>query len=304
MGLMLVACNAVDTTPVGELPTVAVLPEDTARAAVIEITEARATIASTTTPTATFTATASITPSETVTVAPSATITETPSATPTDLPTLDPNSRPLAGLALLLSNATAIVPATNTPFAEVNISGIATPLGGFPNATTPTTNQPASCQFIPSGGFGPIFQTNPDIAAQLGCPLGNPPSTLAINAAWQDYQGGLMIWLNGTIYTLISATDSFQTVNDSFQEGVDPETSTETPPDGLVAPVRGFLKVWSTSPNVRQQLGWALNAEQGVTATVQEFDNGRMIWIPGRQSILVLIGNPPLGTWRSFSGTF
>lgn len=291
-GCILTACST--GTPDGEMPTLAQIPQTTLDAAVVEITSARATLPPSFTPTFTLSPTATITPSPTVTISPSATITETPTATATNLPTLDPAERPQLGLALLLRNATAVAPATNTPFLDPAAPvGIATE--GF---------QASACPSQPVGGFGQIFSTNPDIAAQLGCPAGNAADVPFVPAAWQNYQQGLMVWLDGEIFAFYSDTDVFQRFADTFQEGVDPETTVETPPDSLVAPIRGFLKIWSSNDTVRSGLGWALAPEQGVTARAQLFPNGRMVWLPGRNDILVLVGAGDVGNWRSFAGQF
>lgn len=276
------------------MPTLAQLPAETRNAAVVEITSVRATLPAPFTPSTTPSRTPTITPSPTITVSPSPTITETATLTPTNLPTIDPAERPMLGLALLLRNATAIVPATNTPFIDP----------AAPVLPTATSFRASTCPSQPVGGFGQIFISNPDIAIELGCPEGNAADVPFVQAAWQDYEQGIMLWLEGEIFVLYSASDVFQRFDDTFQEGVDPETTVETPPDDLIAPVRGFLKTWTSETNVRTGLGWALAPEQGATARVMFYPNGRMIWLPGRNDILVLIGASDIGNWRSFAGQF
>ena len=109
-----------------------------------------------------------------------------------------------------------------------------------------------------------------------------------------------MVWLNGEMIVLYN-TGQFQVLPDTFVDGVDPQTSSETPPQGLFTPIRGFLKVWSSNPAVRNGLGWALGEERGVTAKVQNFQNGRMIYLPGRGDIIVILPN---GAWQAVAGTF
>jgi hypothetical protein len=269
----------------------------------------RATLPATwTPPPPTATLDASITPS----VTPSATITDTPSPTFTPPPTIDPQSRPLTSLLLEAANATVlptdfIVPAYQGT--EIAIPTLAPPnnaQGTLPtpiNVATAQSNTLPTCQFFPSGGFATAFANNPDIANQLGCPLGNPPDALSFPAAVQAFQQGDMLWVSGDVYVLTRTTRTYQRYSDTFIEGTDPNTSTETPPEGLFVPVRGFLKVWTVNPTVRSSLGWGVNAEQGTNATVQDFANGKMIWLDGRTDIYVLIGGDS-GTWRSIAGSF
>jgi hypothetical protein len=263
------------------------------------------------TPTSTFTTAPTLTGAPTITVTPSATITDTPTATGTDLPTIDPANRPLIAIALTALHSTVlptdyIVP----PFQGTNVTLPATALGtGVPTGIPPLeaiTNTPGFtsgtppatiCLTLPAGGFGAVFLNNPNIAAQLGCPTSTVQD---VPAAWEAFQQGIMLWLNGEMLVLYN-TRQFQTYPDTFVDGVDPQTSSETPPQGFFTPIRGFLKVWSGNPAVRNGLGWALNPEQGVTAKVQTFPTGRMIWLPGRGDIVVLL---PSGQWQSFPGSF
>lgn len=245
---------------------------------------------------------ATITP--TITYTPSSTITTTPTQTYTPAPTIGPDERPLVGLAFTALAATVlptdyvvpgfegtdIAPQTTTPGAAV--------IGSVGSATQPANS---NCPQNPSGGFGAVYQANPNLAAQLGCPLSDSPQQ--IPAARQPFERGAMIWLNGEIAVLFDLNSSLGRYDDTFTEGVDPETSSETPPAGYFAPVRGFLKIWGNQPSVRNGLGWATAAEQGLTATVLNFENGRMIWLAGTDEILVLF-NAPTNTWRSFPGTY
>lgn len=260
------------------------------------------------TPSPTRTGTQPPTPIPTITLIPSATITDTPSPTWTALPSVDPANRPL--LALLLTEAArATVLPTDfivPPHQGFEVTPATQAVDGVPTGIPPLeaiTNTPATtvatttCPNNLAGGFGTVFTNNPTIATQLSCPIGTVQD---ISAAWQNFQQGIMVWLNGEVLVFYN-TGQFETFQDTFVEGVDPQTSSETPPQGLFAPIRGFLKVWSSNPAVRDGLGWAFNQEQGVTAKVQIFGNGRMIWLLGRGDILVLLSN---GTWQAITGTF
>ncbi|MCA9915798.1 MAG: hypothetical protein KC496_20730 [Anaerolineae bacterium] len=254
------------------------------------------------TPTATeaLSGTASATITPTITYTPSSTITVTPSQTYTPAPTIGPDERPLVALAFTALAATVLPTDYVLPgFEGTNIALTPTEGAAVIVPETGATLPPVTnCPNFPSGGFGSVYQGDASLAAQLGCPLSS--NTQQIPAAQQRFQRGTMLWLNGEIAVLYDLNSALETYADTFTDGVDPETSGETAPAGLYAPIRGFLKVWSSQPNVRNGLGWATAPEQGATATVLNFDNGRMIWLAGTNQIYALFN----GSWRSFAGTF
>jgi hypothetical protein len=127
-------------------------------------------------------------------------------------------------------------------------------------------------------------------------------------AAWQAFERGFMIYLQGSpsVIYVVSNDGRFRRFNDTFVSGVDPESGGETPPQGLLEPVRGFGKVWRSNMDVRTLLGWATQPESGDTATVQPFDRGRAVYLPGQGQSYFLIDDAaqPGGTWRVVSGSF
>lgn len=297
--------------------TVTVTPNDNLTAIALERTNAPPTETATATATLTPTNDPSITPTATftVTVTPSATITNTPSPTPTELPPIPPEDRPILAFALTAAASTVLPtdfqipsfggpdvtliptqPGTPNPDAPPVIAGLGTGTP-IPVATTNT----GSCTTAPINGFLTVYESNSELASQLGCAVGGVQS---IPAAWQNFQTGTMVWLNGEILVLYTNNNIAQSVTDTWVQGVDPETTSETPPSGLFAPIRGFLKVWNTTTGVRDGLGWATTAENGVTASVQTFSNGRMIFLPGRSDILVLTQSAQGTTWLSVAGSY
>jgi len=100
------------------------------------------------------------------------------------------------------------------------------------------------------------------------CPYG----TVAGTAAYQPFQDGTMLWLqgNGTIYVLY-ANGQYETYTDTFREG-DPERDPAiVPPADLYQPVRGFGLVWRTNERIRDGLGWALAPEAGFQGWSQSY---------------------------------
>ncbi|MDW8171045.1 MAG: hypothetical protein RML73_01040 [Anaerolineae bacterium] len=248
--------------------------------------------------------------SPTVTVTPSATITDTPTRTPTDEPTRE---RAISGLLEAALRATILPPGyVVPPFQGTNVFlPTPTPQGGMliiaPGGTLVGPGVPPApiaptlvCTILPSGGFAALYAANPDIAAILGCAIGAPQTR---QSAWQAFQNGFMLWVEGEIFALYGGAQTFQFYPDTYQPGIDPEGSTEIPPPGLLLPVRGFLKVWANNVPVRGGLGYATLGETGQLATVQRFGGGAMIHLSGRAEVLVLLGQSS-GQWRSLFGQF
>jgi len=111
-------------------------------------------------------------------------------------------------------------------------------------------------------------------------------------AAIQNMERGVMIWVlltdtQGKIYA-VQNWGQTKTYNDTWKEGM-AETPDVSPPSGLYAPRRGFGKVWMDDPALRDAVGWALEkTERAETATIQNFDNGTMIWMKGSDTVYVL----------------
>jgi serine/threonine-protein kinase len=289
--LVLVACDTSAPEEAAVLPTLAQLPTLTS-------TYTPPPDTATFTPSATFTPTATYTPSLTVT--PSLTITDTPTATATNTPTITPTPPPTADNDAVLSLVDLALRATVLPQ-----PAIIPPVGVNPVVTAPPAT---GCTLLPPGGFGLIFTTDATLMQQLGCPLGSPPVTVSLASAIQGYERGMMIWVSGTpgtIYALFNTT-TYQQFADTYTEGVDPSSGGESPPAGLIEPVRGFGKVWRNNPNVRNGLGWATGAESGGQSTAQQFERGWMIALPQRGEILILVADASgmSGTWRTVPGNF
>jgi hypothetical protein len=310
--LALAFVGACTPTPGETLPTLAQLPSDSptqvSQNSDTNIAQ-RPTLPATFTPTATLTHTPTITATGTPSVTASATITDTPSPTQTDLPTVPPQERPLTGLLEIALQATIlptnyVVPnyeGIEVAIASATVGSTAIPVGTV-IAPLATVGNAANCAYFPPAGFGIIYANNPDIASQLGCPSENPPNVLSVPSASENFQTGVMLWLNGEIYALYN-TGSYQYFVDTFVAGTDPEFSSEVPPSGLLTPVRGFLKVWSQNAAVRANLGWATSNESGSQASVLYFQNGVMVSLPASGVVWVLIGGRGNGTWRTLVGS-
>lgn len=314
--LLIAACGTTSTDE--SLPTVAVLPTETERPR-NEI-GLQATLPPEWTLTPTETTTLSPTVTETVTITPSMTITDTPTKTYTPEPTVTQEPRPVTNL-LDLALQTTILPQDFTIPQRDGINVTLPPstaevenLGNGGNSVVVVTPQvqtaqiAINCTYYPAGGFGAAFASDATIAQGLGCPIGNPPNTVSLQAAFQVFERGFMIWLGGSpnnIYAFFSDS-TYQVFADSFDSNVDPASGGENPPVGLREPTRGFGKVWRSNTSVKSGLGWGVSEEYAATATIQSFERGIMVYIPARGDILVFISNATSngGTWKSVSGQF
>jgi hypothetical protein len=332
--LGLAACGS--PTPVVTVPTLAVLPTVTETETDVPTLPPTVTLEPSATPLPTVTRTSAPTlspvptdttsPTEMPTFTPSLTITNTITPLPTDSPTPTRELPLLGGLAAMAANVTVLPPeirygtATLTAMAQLRASLPASGLPGTGASPTPvppgtyvlaTLPPPptTSCPYPPPGSLNTYFTSDPALASLLGCPVGAPPASTLAQAAWQPFERGLMIYLQGTpgsIYVL-SNDGQFRRFDDTFISGSDPESGGETPPSGLVEPVRGFGKVWRNNPDIRALIGWANQSERGDNATVQMFEHGRAVYLAGNGQTYFLIDELAVlngGTWRAVVGGF
>ncbi len=131
----------------------------------------------------------------------------------------------------------------------------------------------------------------------LGCPR---DSEIAMPAAEQSFQGGLMYWagLTGRIYVL-RANGTWSSFPDTYAEGevLDPIEV----PLGCHEVVRGFGKLWRSDEDVRRSVSCALAPEVGMTGVYQRFAKGAMLYSQGvnghGRQIYVLFAD---GTYRTY----
>ncbi len=263
----------------------------------------------------TWTANPSETESSTPTVTPSMTITDTPTNTLTATPSETPEPNAIGLLADLAAAATVLPPEflPTVPSPTPTFAGtLIIPINPFPTETSffPTSTSTSACSFQPPGGFATITQNNPALLQQIGCPIGAPPQATQFSGAGQAFERGGMAWIGQSpaqIYVLYT-DGTFQRFNDTYQSGVDAESGGLTPPEGLIEPVRGFGKVWRESSMVQTGLGWATAPEVSTAATIQEFAQGMMMYLPARGDVLVFTyaqpGVPTTGRWQAVPGQY
>jgi len=74
------------------------------------------------------------------------------------------------------------------------------------------------------------------------------------------------------------------------------------PPAGFYRPDGSFASQWEKDPRLQQNLGWAKDAVAGnISAAIQTFDRGTMIWRSDTQQIYVIYADR---TWAIFTDAF
>lgn len=235
--------------------------------------------------------------------------TETPTATPVVVPTNNiaivptqnlyrsptPTPAPAITMTPTFTPTMTDTPVTPGVFGFVPVGGIG----------APGSAEGGACTNAPQGVFGTIYQSDPNFPAALGCPLAAAAAN--VGSAYQPFQNGVMFWVSSlgvqpqsAIYALFN-NGTYQRYNDTWVEGVDPNSSGAIPPEGLLEPVRGFGKVWRENGSVRDTIGWAITGESGGSAQVLLFERGEMISVSQAGQTYILITGAP-GTWTARSG--
>ena len=136
-----------------------------------------------------------------------------------------------------------------------------------------------------------------------GCPTGLPQQ---MGASYRAFEGGHMIWRSDSNEVYVHFSDGTASIFLEQDYANAPDAELESaPPLNRQAPDSGFGKVWANAPGVREKLGWALDDEQGYTATAQRVAPTRTprpqfafyITLPGGE----VIGSG-YGAWRIVAG--
>ena len=80
-----------------------------------------------------------------------------------------------------------------------------------------------------------------------------------------------MVWRSDTNQVYVLYDDGTYLTVPHTWTNADPVDTGETPPSGLVLPVRGFGKVWANETGVRDALGWATAPQQEFNTTVEVY---------------------------------
>lgn len=151
-----------------------------------------------------------------------------------------------------------------------------TPLPTFEPA--PLDGEPPADRYRPEGRIGDFWTSDDDRQQSLGWAL---ERTLQPgDGVVQNFEHGLMLWRSDTGQILALWTEDgarhWRVVDDTFEEGEMEKDPAISAPSGMRQPERGFGKVWRTYPDLREQLGWALEKEQKTGVRIQAFERGQV----------------------------
>jgi len=177
-------------------------------------------------------------------------------------------------------------------------------LGNQVQATpAPSARYPDCLAQAPSSLLPAIAKLH--LGSPIGCPSG--ATWVALPAATQQFEQGMMIWLSErktypqlfsyppTIFALINPGPKVAVYGDTWQASRDPDRAAATPPRaGLYAPWHGFGKVWVEHPDLRDAIGWAVEARaQPQTVDTQLFSTALLVRI-NETGVVYAFGNPNL----------
>jgi DNA-binding beta-propeller fold protein YncE len=159
-------------------------------------------------------------------------------------------------------------------------TGTGTPAVKKPTATITIAAQPTkmSCAINPPPGVAQ--KITPQNASRLGCAL-EPAKD--INFAVQQLQNAEMFWKEDEKKIYVLYNDKTWAAYDDTWESSQPVDSCPnvTVPAGALKPIRGFGKIWCTTPGVRAKAGDAVTGEFGLyPATTEKFERGRIFGGP------------------------
>lgn len=150
-----------------------------------------------------------------------------------------------------------------------------------------------------------FFTPEPDL-----CPQDPVVETAA---AFQPFEGGIMIWL-GQFYQIYVLFDdqgipAYSTFANPWEEGMPESDPDIEPPAGRYQPVRGFGLIWRSETDaasyyrVRERLGWATTPERGYTALYQCNSPAKYTtcWVSGPAGEIYELG-PELSEWGVIDG--
>lgn len=224
--------------------------------------------------------------------APSETATHTPSFTPSPSPTETaiPASPSLALPSPVPITPVVVVPTPQPPRPRPSATPRPPTATARPSTATavPATDVPPSataeptlCPIEITGGFKELLEQNEPVRTRLGCPVENMEGGIG-QSVEQKFQNGSMFYFAPR--ELIYVLAGFENGNWlSFEQAAlaDQPTPTPAPPPaaGLYVPVRGFGLVWGYYENVRNQLGYGVEPEQGpLEGARQRFQGGTLLY--------------------------
>jgi hypothetical protein len=141
------------------------------------------------------------------------------------------------------------------------------------------------------------------INGRFACPQG---PALDVYAAWQPFQGGVMMWFEdtGEIWVMTNHDQRIEIYADSYVEGS--ISNDVKAPETLFTPQRGFGVVWRALGGAESPLGWAVTEEIGFGSARQPASARSYTYYvqgPGEtRYAITLIPQVDVGYWAQIEG--
>jgi len=209
-------------------------------------------------------------------------------------------------LAACNGTPTVVVVVTSTPdphIMQITVTSPQTNVAAQPSVPPTSTQKSKPTQTVANIAATPI-PTNTSAQPQATqTPNNFPTETKAeLYIAQEDFEHGYMFWISSIkkIWVLYESPNNpnageWQSYSDDWVQGTDPENDPSlVPPTSLYAPVRGFLKLWSKTPGMRDALGWGKTPEFALNTTYvyqpggSVDANGNYIQGPGKHFVTAL----------------
>lgn len=141
------------------------------------------------------------------------------------------------------------------------------------------------------------------INGRLACPQS---PAIEVYAAWQPFQGGVMLWFEdtGEIWVMTNHDQRIAIFADSYVEGS--ISNDVKAPETLHTPQRGFGVVWRALGGAESPLGWAVTEEIGFSSARQDASPRSYTYYiqgPGEtRYAITLIPQVEVGYWAQIEG--
>lgn len=175
-------------------------------------------------------------------------------------------------------------------------------LGAALLVEVPRADAQAVAMSLPTATPEPTLTPSPIPGSATPRPDVFPTDTVAeVAIAEQVFEHGRMFWIRHTrqIWVMVDDPDpaypggDWYCFNDTWQEGepeIDPDL---VPPEGMLQPRRGFGQLWRETPDLKDQMGWAITPEFELTSRYSYIaggyvEDGQYIPGPGEHRLTTL----------------
>ncbi len=148
----------------------------------------------------------------------------------------------------------------------------------------PITETPG-CPAQPDPVFGTRWNSDPAIAAQIGCPIEQVNSA---SGKMQVFERGVMYArANGEVWAMSPADQRYW----YYAIQLPPPPNPVTAPDGLFVPSQTFLTIWVSVSGLSDAIGFARTEESDTPLSTQKFQGGQLLADGLSGQVFVLVGD-------------